>query len=319
MSLRKTLFTLGLGIGLLLFLRQIWVSYSAIQHHNLSFAKPVYLLAALGATLFMYLLQMLAWFMIMHRLGVPLRLGDTVQGFYLSFLPRYIPGTVWGYLSRSQWLEQSYAVDYAVSVMGSILEALALVLTGLFVAGAYLCARESGSTQLILALACASLLGLILLVPRFALQIGRRIYRDRLPHPGEIQDGGSRVWIVAILLYFALWLAFGSALLLTTNALLPVSSTDLFVSVFSASLSWVVGFLAVFVPTGIGVRELALSTLLSTYADLAPWQADLVAVISRFELILAELTWLLFGIAIYTCRRLGSRGQRERFSRLRRE
>jgi uncharacterized membrane protein YbhN (UPF0104 family) len=319
MSWRRRLFVLGLGIGLLLFLRQVWIGYRAIQEHGLSSFQPAFLVAALAATLLMYFLQMLAWFTIMRYLGIPLRLGDTLQGFYLSFLPRYIPGTVWGYLSRSQWLEQSYAVDYAVSVMGSVLEALALVLTGLFVAGAYICANVSGSTQLILALACASLFGLALLVPRFALQIGRRVYSERLPLPGGAQGARSRLWIAAILLYFALWTVFGSALLLTINALLAVSSTDLFVSVFSASLSWVVGFLAVFVPTGIGVRELALSTLLTSHADLAPWQADLVAVVSRFEIILAELIWLLLGIGVYTGRWLGSRSQREQTSQFRRK
>lgn len=299
MSWRKWLFAVGLSIGLVIFLRQIWVSYEAIQQHEFSLVRPTYLLAALGASLLMYLLQMLAWMMIMRHLGVSLSLRQTVQGYCLSFLPRYIPGSVWGYLGRSQWLEQSHSVDYVVSMVGSILEALALVLTGLLMTGTYFCARSVGSEQIVLTLAGAALLGgTLLIVPRVVMQIGRRVYRGRL---SSQLSNGCRLgaWSSAIALYLALWIAFGSSILFLGNAILVDPTDDLLAAISASSLSWLLGFIVVIVPTGLGIRELALATLLSSYGGFLPWQAEVVAVTSRFAIILAELVWLLIGLGLY--------------------
>jgi hypothetical protein len=300
MSWRKRFFILGLVIGLVLFGRQVWISYQAIQLHRISFVRPLYLPAALGTTVLVYLLQMLAWRMIMRHLGVYLPLRDTVQGFYLSFLPRYIPGTIWGYWTRSQWLEQSYAVSYAVSGTGSALEALALVSTGLFVAGTYLSTQTSSYVQIALISASTSLLALTCFaVPRLTTLIARRFYKEQLfPLPSKRAWFGP--WVAALILDILLWGMFGTSLLFIGSSLSSGSLYNLPVTVFASSLSWVVGFVVVFVPTGLGVRELTLSTLLASYANSPPWQADLVAVLSRFGLILAEMGWLLVGLVFYT-------------------
>lgn len=300
MTWRKRLFILGLGIGLALFGRQIWISYQALRLRDVSFVRPVYLLAAFGTTLLVYLMQMLAWRLVMKHLGVHLPLRDTIKGFYLSFLPRYIPGTIWGYWTRSQWLEQSYAVSYAVSGTGSGLEALALLSTGLFLAGTYLTARTSGYAQLALALACIILLGFTcFVVPRLTNLIGQRFYKEKLP-PAPRNRYWSGTWLAALLLYIVLWIAFGASLLLVSGSLSSSLSLDLPMAVFASSLSWVIGFVVVFVPTGLGVREFTLSAMIAFYADLPPWEADLIAVLSRFGLILAELGWLVIGLALYT-------------------
>jgi hypothetical protein len=300
MSWRNRLFIVGLAIGLALFGRQVWISYQAIELRDISFARPAYLLAALGTTLLVYLAQMLAWRMIMRHLGVNLPLRDTVQGFYLSFLPRYIPGTIWGYWTRSQWLGQSYSVSYAVSGTGSVLEALALVSTGLSLAGVYLSTRTSGYAQIALIFASASLLGLTcFVVPRLTTLIGQRLYKDK-PAPLPSKRAWLGPWFAALVFDIALWTMFGTSLWLIGNSLSSSALYDLPLSVFASSLSWVIGFIVVFVPTGLGVRELTLSALLAFYANSPPWQADLVAVLSRFGLILAEMGWLLIGLAFYT-------------------
>lgn len=296
---RKRLFAFGLIVGLALFLRQVWVTFTAIQHHDLASTRGSYLLAALVANLSIYALMMLAWPLLMRYLGASLSIRHTVQGYCLTFIPRYIPGSVWGYLSRSQWLEQAHDIKYGVSLMGSVLEGLGLLLTGLFMAGLFLCSQLVGTSQLLLALACIALLvATWLIVPRIALQLGRRIAGETFVLP-QGQHSSMGAWSAVIVLYLLLWVAFGASLLFAGNAMLPYPINDLPAAVFVASLSWVLGFVIVFVPAGLGVRELAISTLLIAYTALLPWQADLVAVISRFGLIVAELAWLLIGLALF--------------------
>ncbi|NIV38354.1 MAG: hypothetical protein GWN58_55725 [Anaerolineae bacterium] len=302
---RKRLFTIGLILGLALFLRQVWVTFKATQHLDLASTKPVYLLAAFAANLSIYALMMLAWPLLMRYLGASLSIRHTVQGYCLTFIPRYIPGSVWGYLSRSQWLEQAHGISFGVSLMGSVLEGLGFLLTGLVVAGLYLSSQLAGTLQLLVVLAClALLLATWLIVPRIALQLGRRLSGGTSVLP-QGRHAPLGAWLAAIALYLLLWVAFGASLLFAGNALLPNPANGLPTFVFVASLSWVLGFVIVFVPAGLGIRELAISTLLTAYAALLPWQADLVAVLSRFGLIIAELAWLLVGLALFA----GSRSE----------
>jgi uncharacterized membrane protein YbhN (UPF0104 family) len=299
MSWRRRLFIIGLSIGLVLFLRQTWVGIREIQQHDLGLTRPGYLLAALGAGILMYTLQMLAWASIMRALGVSLGLRQTFSGYTLSFLPRYIPGTVWGYWTRSEWLERSYGVDYAVSGTGSVLEAFGAVLTGLFMAGMAFSTQLKGSAQLLMIVVCIGLLVVSwVAAPWLITRIGRRSWAK-----SSTQQRGfglrSKAWSVSIALYVGLWLTFGVMLLLVANSMTAVPIAKLPASVFAASSSWVIGFVTIIVPTGLGVRELALSTLLSSYGGFLPWQADVIAVVSRFAIVLAELAWLLVGLVLY--------------------
>jgi uncharacterized membrane protein YbhN (UPF0104 family) len=299
MSWRRRLFLIGLSIGLVLFLRQAWVGFREIQQHDLGLTRPGYLLAALGASIVMYTLQMLAWALIMRALGVSLGMRQTFSGYTLSFLPRYIPGTVWGYWTRSEWLERSYGVEYAVSGMGSVLEAFGAVLTGLFMAGIAFSTQLKDSAQLLMIVVCVGLLGVSwVATPWLTTRIGRRFWARSLAqqHGVALRFGP---WSVSIVLYLGLWMAFGAILLLVANSLMAVPIAQLPACVLAASASWVVGFLAVIVPTGLGVRELALSSLLSSYAGFVSWQADVVAVVSRFAIVLAELAWLIVGLVLF--------------------
>jgi uncharacterized membrane protein YbhN (UPF0104 family) len=69
-------------------------------------------------------------------------------------------------------------------------------------------------------------------------------------------------------------------------------------STSAAALSWTLGFVAVFVPSGLGVREASLSVLLPRYTDFVPWQANLIGVVCRFEILLAELLLLIVGLVL---------------------
>jgi hypothetical protein len=206
---------------------------------------------------------------------------------------------VWGYWTRSEWLEVSYGVDYAVSGMGSVLEAFGAVLTGLFMAGMALSTHLKDSAQLLMIVVCVGLLGVSwVAAPWLTTRIGRRFWAKSFAqqHGVGLRFGA---WSVSIVLYLGLWMAFGAMLLLVANSLMAVPIAQLPACVLAASASWVVGFVAVIVPTGLGVRELALSSLLSSYAGFVPWQADVIAVVSRFAIVLAELAWLMIGLVLF--------------------
>lgn len=297
-SWRRSVFAIGMALGVFLFARQLWSGYRALRQQEFVRLQPAYLLGALMLSLLVYVLQMLAWLMIMRHLGIFIGVRKALGGFFLSFLPRYIPGSVWGYWSRSHWLEDSLGIGYGTSVLGSVLEALALVLTALIVAGVHLSVRSTGTVRLLLAFGSACAMGFTwLAVPKVSMLIVQRLGMAKTP---MVSRRGSLfgAWSAALGLCTILWLTYGGSVLLVGNALLSRPSRNWLAATSASALSWTLGFVAVFVPSGLGIREASLSVLLPMYTDFVPWQADLIAVICRFEILVAELMLLIVGLIL---------------------
>jgi hypothetical protein len=118
------------------------------------------------------------------------------------------------------------------------------------------------------------------------------------PPPTSRRVNSLRAWSVALGLCTSLWMTYGASVLLVGNALLPRPSSEWLASTSASALSWTLGFVTVFVPSGLGVREASLAVLLPLYTDFVSWQADLIAVVCRFEILLAELMLLIVGLAL---------------------
>ncbi len=307
MEWRKIIFRIGLVLGLVIFLHQAWESYQALGQQGFHIVRPFCLLASLSLCMLANFLQMGAWVIILRFLGWPIGLRQTLQGFLISFLPRYIPGGIWGYLSRGQWLQEFYGIDYAVSMVGSLLEALGLILTALSITAFFLLTRLTEDHNVwALFIWTLSVLFLWLFLPMPVLKFARFIWPG-LESPSKsakTQSGNflaSRfflLWLLVGLIYAMFWTTYGGSLLFIAMAVSPALTSSLLGATFSIAMAWVLGFVAFFVPIGIGVREVALSRFLVSSLALTAGQGSLVAVISRLSIILAELIWLVIGLLL---------------------
>ena len=70
----------------------------------------------------------------MQENQVKINLISTLRGYSLSFLPRYLPGSIWGYLSRSEWLTQQFSIPFKYSNAISVVEIGATITANLLVA-----------------------------------------------------------------------------------------------------------------------------------------------------------------------------------------
>lgn len=288
--MRKLLYWLGLIGGLGLFLRQAWLGYLALPDLRTAEVRPFFLLLALFCALLAYLLQMSAWAVIMRYLAAPLRLNQVWQGYLLAFLPRYIPGTVWGYLSRNEWLRQHAAVSYATSSLASLLEVTTLLLTASVYGGWLWIERPFGG--LVLPVAVLALWLNWHYVPRLA----SRLKADRWSVAFN-RTQGLRLGFLGNGLYLAFWATYGAGVFLLGRAFTPLPLAELWPTIAAASLAWAAGFLVLFVPAGLGVREATLVALLTQFTTLPVGVATTVALLSRLTTVLAELLLLAGGIA----------------------
>src|SRR3972149_6374809 len=125
-SPRRLLHLIGLALGGLLFVYQILNVLPAVMENKLHVSSPAFIGLALAIGVAAIGIQTIAWARLMRAFGIYLSWSQVLQGYTLSFLPRYIPGSVWGYLSRNEWLLQNHNVRYGISNRVSLLEVLSV-------------------------------------------------------------------------------------------------------------------------------------------------------------------------------------------------
>ena len=296
---RRPLMAFGLSIGLLLFARQVWISFISVRQLGWGvFSKPSFLILTLSCTLLLYLAQMVAWAFTLRCLGAGLGLKDIFEGFQISLLPRYIPGSVWGYLGRSQWLEQYHGIGYTTSVTASLIEISIQALTA-FAVGIFCYDLTFGTSNrsLFVMIAFSAIMLAWLVVPHAVAFFLRRM--GRAPVTFTMAPGA---WLAVVLMHVLLWVTYGAALFWIIKALAPRAFVTWWQAMAASSLSWLVGFVIPIVPAGIGIREAVLTELLTRQGMLSIPEANLTSVVLRFALISAELIWLGAGLAIFVRR-----------------
>jgi hypothetical protein len=282
----------GLGLGLALFVYQVALALGALAANPQPLHGGV-LGALLGLDLMSYVLLLLGWGIIVRSLRLQLSPRHLFDGYVLAFLPRYIPGSVWGYVSRGEWMRRVSGARYAQSTAASLLEiSIQFGTAGLFVV---LGLAPQAWRPLVLAAGIPALA-----VPWWLLQ---RFYL-RAEEVGAVRLGWA--WAALLLNYPPFWTVHGLTVLAALQAVGSSAELSLPAAVFAFCASWLVGFAAIFVPAGLGVRELTLAALLQQMAGIDGPTASLVAVLTRLGIVAAELLFLLVagGLALLDVRRV---------------
>lgn len=282
--LKTILYRIGLGLGVALFVYQMWLAVVALRS-NPAPLHYGYLAALLCLDLAAYVLLIAGWGIITRALQLNLSTRHMFDGYVLAFLPRYIPGSVWGYVSRGEWMQRTCGASYAQSTAASLMEiSVQFGTAGLVVLGGLAPVHWR---------AAAVVLGVCALaVPWLLLQ---RLYLRRQ----QISNVRLVVaWLLLFLIYAVFWTVHGMTILMALQAVGTGATLTLPAAVFAFCSSWLVGFAAILVPAGLGVREMTLSALLQRLTTISAGDASLVAVITRLGIVAAELIFLLFAAAL---------------------
>jgi uncharacterized membrane protein YbhN (UPF0104 family) len=223
------------------------------------------------------------WRHVLRTLGADPPVRKVIAWYYVGELGKYLPGGVWPVLGRGE-LARRGAVPRTRAYTSVALSLGMLYLAGMFVATAFLPFALSGGTGFspwMLAL-LALPVGVVLLhhevLERLIAVVGRVT--------GRSIDVLVPRWKESLLLvarYIPTWLFIGTA----TYAVARSLTTDVSYPrlMFSTVLSWVVGFLAVPVPSGAGIRE----AVLFASSGLSESVAITTAVGARIAFVLVDL------------------------------
>lgn len=217
-------------------------------------AQPLLILAALLAGLIAMTGIGLTWRSALRVLGSEVGTISALRGYFVGQLGKYVPGGIWAIMGRAEWARAegvSGAVAYSSVVLSMGSAYLSALLLGLSLLPFSSMTAEAGTVP-IWAVLILLPIGFVLIHPRvvgWVLGILRRLTRRELIV--EIPAWGQSACLVARQL--PSWLLIGAANYLIASAFgFPGDIANVMAATV---LSWVVGFLALPVPGGIGVRE----------------------------------------------------------------
>ncbi len=300
---RSRLYVLGLIIGGLFFVYQLFIGINSIVIMKLNFDKPLLIIVSIGLSIIIALFQMFIWNKLMQELGIFISFIDVIKGYELSFLPRYIPGSIWGYASRSEWLSKEFKVAPEITNIGSALELVLFLIANLgWSLSVFL---FSGWHKWILPLVSPFFSVLIIAILKLLLNRGLFIIK----FPSKLMLILKRIrlfsWFYLSIQMVLFWALQGFTLLLillnlemlSPFALNLVSNQYLNIT-GSYCLAWLIGFLIFFIPSGLGVREGFLSKELEKNYSLSHGISSSASIIMRIYLAFGEIFWILISVVI---------------------
>ncbi|HET7553547.1 MAG TPA: lysylphosphatidylglycerol synthase domain-containing protein [Gemmatimonadaceae bacterium] len=249
-------------------------------------ARPSWGYIALSCALVLanYALLIQAWRVLLAGWGSSLGFWQSARVWTISNLGRYIPGKVWAIGSLAV-MAQARGVSGAAAVGAALLGSLINTVAGFIV----LAATGAGVLELPTAAVVAiALLGAAILVappflPWLGRVAGRLARRDitipRIPH--------RAIWIAAAISALS-WILYGVAFRVLTVGVLSRAPGELGLYTAIWTGSYLAGFLAVFAPGGVGVREVVMAGALKA-VSFGTGEAILLVVASRVWLTVLEI------------------------------
>ncbi len=202
------------------------------------------------------------WLFIMRRMGEHLTFTRGWRIWFISNLGRYIPGKFWQ-VATLIWLAGEEGISRRITgasvIIGHVLSILASLVMFIFL---FSNEAELLSPRLIIALIILVVLLLCMVYPKNLerlLNWGLRFFRKE-----AIEVRLTLKDIVYIfLLYLCGWMLYGIAFYYFVDSLVPVSYNRLLETASIFAVSYVLGFVVIIAPGGLGVREGIMALLLA--------------------------------------------------------
>lgn len=246
------------------------------------------LLLSMATVLATYAMLIHVWRMLMPDARIPF--WRAVRVWSLSGLWRYVPGKVWaiGALSALAQRENVPPVSAAsASVLNTVLNIATGIAISLVLAWRWIGERGSGARVVAVGLVVLAVAGLALLpyvLPRLGALAARLSGRDI-----QLQAPSRRVLAIAVAGNILSWITYGLAFMWLVRGVLGQApgAPSQYIAVFATS--YVIGYLFLIAPGGIGPREAVMFSLMTSLSLATAKDAALVTVASRVWLTLLEM------------------------------
>lgn len=232
------------------------------------------------------------WWRCLAVFGTRRGLVETSGWYFAGELGKYLPGGVWTVVGRGE-LARRRGVPRSVAYATTMFSLLLMCVGGAVVAGvaaAFFVFGEGrvGPELLLLVLVPLGVVGVHPAVLGRVLALGSRLTRGRL----DLQAPSWPAMLSLIAVAVPTWVLIGLQSVLVAQALGFEQQPARVV--FAAVAAWIIGFLAIPVPAGAGIREVVFVLA----SGLAQGPATAVAAVCRVFLILVDALGGVIGLAM---------------------
>jgi len=169
----------------------------------------------------------------------------------LSTIPKYVPGKIWGiigkvYLARREGIsEHTCVITISLETILSILGGVILFL----ITGASVLKGVSYTYYLLIVPFCLVITypRILIAITNFFLKLFKRPLIDFMPTYIQILE--------LLLLYTLSWVLQGVGIYFLIKSFYPLTINRLFLIAGLQAFSWVVGFVSIITPAGLGIKE----------------------------------------------------------------
>jgi uncharacterized membrane protein YbhN (UPF0104 family) len=269
------------------FIRYVYENWRVVSLYQWQF-KYGLLAVSFGLVFLNYLFFIQIWRSLLQKLSSKLPFKKAFQIWFYSNLGKYVPGKIWSVMGMVYMCEKE-GIPKAATLSSAILNQLLNIIGGLI-----LVLILSG-TKFLSGMSKLYYLPLILvfvisLYPRVMEKILNWGLKKLKKEPVKV-NLSFKENLFFTLLFMLAWGVYGVAFNIFIMSLTdsPLSNWPFLTSIFA--FSYIIGFLSIFVPGGLGVREGILVYYLSSYFPLPV--ATLIALLSRLWMTAVELSGLL--------------------------
>ncbi len=279
----QTIFVLSIFYFMFL---QVYKNWDSLREYDWKF-NYFYLISSFIVLVVYYFLIFFGWHIILKKLKVKIKFFQTIKIRAISELGRYMPGKVWHLLGRVYFTKRmglstikivtSFGLELASSIIAGLM--VFLIFFPFFI-------KTDLTINFLPFLIIGIPLGLICIHPKILnsiLNFGLKIIKkQRINIELKYKD-----MLMLVLMYCSFWLVVGFGFFLLINSIYSIQFSKIFIVVSIYAIGWVIGFLSLITPGGIGVREGVLAGLLALYMPLPI--AIIISFVSRIWSIAVEL------------------------------
>ncbi len=228
------------------------------------FRSPLLIVSTL-IFVFSYFIQIWAWYLITLKLGIAISFKETLTSWFTSQLGKYLPGKIWLFLTRLYLYDSRGKSKKAIAVALYFETVTMVMAAGLIFLVSLLSLKEVHSSYLRIPSSGVIFLGILAFLslhPKVLQKILNPVLKGLKKEPISISISYPDILLVLGVCSFS-WVTGGIGFYLFVDAVFPVSSNYLLFLTGALAISSTLGLLALFAPSGLGVREGVLVYLLS--------------------------------------------------------
>jgi glycosyltransferase 2 family protein len=247
-----------------------------LWHQVQRLSWPVVVLAFVFGLLGLFF-NLMVWRELLADLGTRLSIPEAWRIYFIGGLSKYIPGSIWPMLAQAE-LGADRGIPRSRSALSVVLSYSVMTCLGFVVGAVTLPFANAGSMAQYFWILFVIPAGAVALSPPILnrlLRLVLRVARQPAAQASVSYKGLARTMAWAA----GAWITNGLMIYVLTRHLSGERQGTLLVSLAAYSLSWSIGFLAVFAPAGAGVREAVMVAVLHTQTTTAI--ALTVALVSR--------------------------------------